>query len=69
MIKYISTNKHEYNVRQVDFLSNEIIKTEKRLNDTEGFLNRLKVKRHLKKLNNKILSFGEEVLQYEYNVR
>lgn len=68
MLKYISTNKYEYSVRQVDILSNMILEAEKKLENTEGFLNRFKVRRELKKLNNKILVFGEEVLEYEANL-
>ncbi len=66
MGKHISINKHEYNLRKVEELNNEIALKEETLKDTTGFINVLKLKHEIKKLYKQLDIHGTEVLAYEY---
>lgn len=66
MLRYISANKNEYNVRKVEELNDLILEKEKELVNTKGFINTLKLKIEIKKLYKQINTHGSEVMQYEY---
>jgi len=64
-MQFISTNKHEYNIRRVDELSGRILMKEKELDNASGLLEVIKIKLQLRKLNKQINVHGSEVLHYE----
>lgn len=65
MNKHISDNKHEFNLRRVDELASELTLLEKDLENTNGFFNRLKVKKKIKKVNKQIDTHANEISFYE----
>lgn len=64
-MKHISTNKYEYNIRQIDLLSEQIIKKENELKAAINFLQKFRLKGELKKLYKAIESYGNEAWHYE----
>lgn len=62
---HISENKHEFNVRRVNELSKELDEFEKKLSSTNGFFNRLKIKRTIRKLNKQLKTHNEEIFLFE----
>lgn len=61
----ISINKHNYNIRRVNELNQEIIKKEKELVNTKGFFNTLEIKAEIRELYKKLNAHGQEVIDYE----
>lgn len=64
--KYITMNKHEFNVRRVEELNSDILAKEKELETVKGFFNTLRVKSQLSRLYRLINIHGSEVLEFEY---
>lgn len=64
--KYISQNKHEFNVRRVDELNKEILAKESELKNTKGFLAKFKLRIEIKNLYRTLNDHGNEVLAFEY---
>lgn len=67
MLKHISENKNEFNVRRVAELDELLLEKERQLSNTTGFLNTFKLKSEIKKLYKLIVMYGNEVIEYEYN--
>ena len=67
--KYISTNKHEWNVRMVEEYNVKIQELKNKLKKENTFLGKLKLKSQTRKLSKKLSVHGNEVLLYEYNNR
>ncbi|MCR1808968.1 hypothetical protein [Haploplasma modicum] len=65
MIKHISDNKHEFNLRRVEELSKEMTEKENELKSTKGFFNVRKIKKELKKINAQIEVHAEEISEFE----
>lgn len=67
MIKSISDNKHEFNVRRVEEINEAILEKEAELKNIEGFVKTIKVKLELRRLYKQINIHGTEVLRYEHD--
>lgn len=65
MIKHISDNKHEFNLRRVEELSKEMTEKENELKSTKGFFNVRKIKKELKKINAQIEVHAKEISEFE----
>lgn len=63
--RFISINKHEFNVRRVSELNEVILAKEEELRNTKGFINTMKVKLELRKLYKQITVHGSEVMAFE----
>lgn len=64
---HISDNRHEWNVRRVEEMQTEIEDQKKVVSEAEGFFNKMREKRVLRKLIKRQRKHGEEVFQYETN--
>lgn len=65
MYKYISPNKHQYNVRMVDELNKVIREKEEELKEAKNFIETFRLKLKLRKLYKKLTVHGTEVMEYE----
>lgn len=66
LYRYISQNKHEYNVRRMDEINEQIKEKELELKNASGFFHTFVLKSELRKLYKDLNAHGTEVLEYEY---
>lgn len=66
MIGYISINKHEFNVRQVEELGKKLLEKESKLEETKGLFAQFKLKAEIRRIRKRLIAHGEEVLEFEY---
>lgn len=62
---YISDNKHEFNVRRVNELEKELQEFEKKFKNANGFFNKMKIKRAIKKIQKQLKIHNDEIFLYE----
>lgn len=62
---HISDNKHEFNVRRVEELSKELNEYEEKLKTANGFFNKLKIRKAIKKIEKQLKDHNDEIFLYE----